>query len=201
DVHTYSATGPIEQILPLIGQGLAPGTPQPEVGPLDPRTGYPTYYSDGYNALELCLDNTPPNGPNGLPLPQTYDPVARVWSPTMCLAPAPDADKNRPPSITLNAATTNWGAEGFYWYGGADATPTGWTRALLVLAQEAADEPMLAGQQWMFGRLRLRADGVPPGTYRFTHPFGSDIVTVAVGDDRVFETSDIGCMTTPCDFT
>ncbi len=116
-----------------------------------------------------------------------------------CLAPVPD--QTRPPSITLNGATTNWPAEGFYWTADADATPPGWGRALLVMAQEAANEASLAGEQWMFGRLRLRADQVPAGTYRFTHPFGSDIVTVAAGNDRVFETSDIGCTSTPCDFT
>jgi hypothetical protein len=201
DAHAYPVGTPIEQPVPVVGFGLDPNVPQPEVGPLDPRTGYPVYYSDGINILELCLDTTPPNDAAGNPLPQQIDPLTGLWTPTMCLAAAPAVDRTQPPSMTFSPATTNWPGEGFWWTAEAEATPAGWKRALLVMAQEAANEASLPGQQWAFGRLRFRADDVPAGTYRLTHPFGADIVTVAVGDDRIFETSDIGCFSTPCDFT
>jgi hypothetical protein len=112
-------------------------------------------------------------------------------------------DPTKPPAVTDSAATTNFDGEAFWWSAEATATPAGWTRAILVMAQEAAfsGESAVAGQQWAFGRLRLRADGVPAGRYRFTHPFGVDEATVSAGDDRIFDTSDIGCFSTPCDFT
>ena len=187
-------------MLPLVGNGIDPNVPQPAAGPIDPRTGYPTYFSDGFNTLELCLDSTPPNDANGNPLPQTIDPLSGLLTPTMCLTPVPDPTK--PPAVTDSEETTNMFDEHFWWSAGAEATPAGWKRAIIVMAQEAAfTAAPFAGNQSAFGRLRLRADGVPPGTYRFTHPFGSDTVTVPDGDDRVFETSDIGCFSAPCDYT
>jgi hypothetical protein len=186
-------------MLPLVGNGLDPNVPQPSVGPTDPRTGFPTYFSDGFNTLELCLDATPPNDAAGNPQPQAVG-AEGLLTPTMCLTPVPDA--TRPPAITDAPETTNIFDEHFWWSAEAQVTPAGWERARLVLAQEAAFAAQpLAGQQWAFGRLRLRADGVPPGTYVFTHPFGADTVTVAEGEDRVFESFDIGCFSTPCDFT
>ena len=186
-------------MLPLVGNGLDPNVPQPSVGPTDPRTGYPTYFSDGFNTLELCLDATPPNDAAGNPQPQSIGPEGLV-TPTMCLTPVPDPTK--PPAVTDDPATSNIFDEHFWWSAEAVATPAGWDRARLVLAQEAAfGGAAVAGQQWAFGRLRLRADAVPPGTYRFTHPYGADTVTVPEGEDRVFESFDIGCFSTPCDFT
>ena len=199
-LHITASTPTAPYMVPLVGNGIDPNVPQPAAGPIDPRTGYPTYFSDGFNTLELCLDATPPNDAAGNPLPQTIDPLSGLLTPTMCLTPVPDPTK--PPAVTDSLETTNMGDEHFWWAATAEATPAGWKRAIVVMAQEAAfTAAPFAGNQSAFGRLRLRADGVPPGTYRFTHPFGSDVVTVPDGDDRVFETSDIGCFSAPCDFT
>lgn len=197
-LHITASTPTAPYMLPLVGNGIDPTVAQPAAGPIDPRTGYPTYFSDGFNTLELCLDATPPNDAAGNPLPQTIGPEG-LLTPTMCLTPVPDP--TRPPATTDSPETSNMFDEHFWWSTGAEATPAGWTRAIIVMAQEAAftAEPF-AGNQSAFGRLRLRADGVPPGTYRFTHPFGADTVTVAEGDDRIFETSDIGCFAAPCDY-
>lgn len=200
-LYITASTPTAPYLLPLVGFGTDSNAPQASFGPIDPRTGFPTYFSDGITAVELCLDYTPPNGPDGLPQPQTIDPATGLLTPTMCLAPVPDPDL--PPAVTDNPATTNFGAEAFWWSAEAAATPSGWTRAILVMAQEAAfsGEAAVAGEQWAFGRLRIRADGVPAGTYRFTHPFGVDTYSVAEGDDRIFETSDVGCTSTPCDYS
>lgn len=199
-VEITASTPTAPYMLPLVGQGIDANTPQPAAGPIDPRTGFPSYFSDGFNTLELCVDATPPNDAAGNPQPQTIDPLSGALTPTMCLLPVPDPTK--PPAVTDSVATSNFNDEAFWWSAEAEATPAGWTRAILVMAQEAAfsAEPV-AGNQSAFGRLRVRADGVPAGTYRFTHPFGADTYTVAPGDDRIFETSDIGCFTTPCDFS
>jgi hypothetical protein len=199
-LHITASTPTAPYMLSLVGQGIDINTPQPSAGPIDPRTGFPMYYSDGFNALELCVDATPPNDAAGNPQPQSIDPLTGALTPTMCLLPVPDPTK--PPAVTDSEATSNFNDEAFWWSTEAEATPAGWKRAILVMAQEAVfTAAPVAGNQSAFGRLRLRADGVPPGTYRFTHPFGADVVTVPDGDDRVFETSDIGCFNTPCDFT
>lgn len=198
-LHITASTPTAPYMLPLVGNGIDPNVPQPSVGPVDPRTGYPTYYSDGFNTLELCLDATPPNDAAGNPLPQSVG-VEGLLTPTMCVTPVPDPTK--PPAVTDSEETTNMFDEHFWWAAEALVTPAGWDRARLVMAQEAALMGVpFAGTQSGFGRLRLRADGVPPGTYRFTHPFGSDTVTVPDGEDRVFESFDIGCFNTPCDYT
>jgi hypothetical protein len=201
DLRLTASSHPVEIIVPVVGIAAGPDVPIPVTGPMDPRVGYPLYYSDGFTTLELCLDNKPPNDANGNPLPQIFDVALNMWTPTLCLGGMPDPlDANRPPSMTYEAATTHWPGEAFWWSAEAELTPAGWKRARLIMAQEAANELNLPGEQWAFGRLRLRADDVPAGTYAITHPFGRDIVTVAVGDDRIFETSDIGCFNLPCDF-
>jgi len=54
-----------QDMVPLVGNGIDPNVAQPAAGPIDPRTGYPTYFTDGFTALELCLDATPPNDAAG----------------------------------------------------------------------------------------------------------------------------------------
>jgi hypothetical protein len=188
-------------VVPLVGQGVDPAFAQPSVGPIDGRTGFPLYFSDGAVALELCLDHTPPLDAAGNPVLQVPDPTVGL-TPTMCLGPVPDP--TRAPAVTDDPATTNFGAEAFWWSTEAEATPVAGspeTGLLIVMAQEAAfaTEDPKAGDQWAFGRLRFRVDdAVPSARYRFTHPFGVDIHQA--GDTRVFATSDIGCFATPCDF-
>ncbi|MBI5507895.1 MAG: Ig-like domain-containing protein [Deltaproteobacteria bacterium] len=76
-----------------------------------------------------------------------------------------------------------FGAEAFWWMADADlGNPAG--LGLLVLAMEAAwlTETARNGDQFPFGRLRVRVDVEVPGAYTITHPFGAVTVTVpAVG--------------------
>ncbi len=97
----------------------------------------------------------------------------------------------------------NFPDESFWW--SADALiDNGTVRARLVLAQEAAfggPGDVAMGQQVAFSRLRIRIDDLTPGAdYHVVTPYGEYDVTA---DDRgrVFETTDQGCLSTPCDFT
>ncbi len=179
-------------MIPLVGTGIDPGQPQPSVGPIDPRVGFPLSFSDGISNLELCVGHeTPPGDPFGSPL---------------CLAPTPDP--TQPPSVTDTAV--NFGAEAFWWSAEATIDTADDVELRLVMAQEAAfvTETPRPGDQWTFGRLRIRmrGDGVPANTwFRFTHPFGVDEHLAEPdkpGDPgEIFATSDIGCFSNPCDFT
>ena len=147
------------------------------VGPVDPDNGFPLWYEDTDGTrLELGLDPTDPNLP-ALELPTPGAPVV---------------------------FPTNFPDEAFYFAAEAEMLvggPAGSARARLILALEAAFAgigAVAAGQQMVFGRVRLRIDDVEPGaTYTATHPYG---VLSGVADDRgrVFETEDIGG---PGDFT
>ena len=112
-LHITASTPTAPYMVPLVGNGIDPNVPQPAAGPIDPRTGYPTYFSDGFNTLELCLDATPPNDAAGNPQPQTIDPLTGLLTPTMCLTPVPDPTK--PPAVTDSPETTNMGDEHFWW--------------------------------------------------------------------------------------
>jgi hypothetical protein len=96
----------------------------------------------------------------------------------------------------------NFPDESFWW--SADALiDNGTVRARLVLAQEAAfggPGDVAIGQQVAFSRLRIRIDDLTPGgDYHVVTPYGEYDVTA---DDRgrVFETTDNGCLSTPCDW-
>lgn len=146
------------------------------VGPTDPVHGFPLWYEDSDGVrLELGLDPNDPNLP-ALELPTPGAPVS-----------FPD----------------NFPDEAFYFAAEAEMLvggPAGTARARLILALEAAfggTGAVVAGQQMVFGRVRLRIDDAEPGsTYTATHPYG---VLAGEADDRgrVFETNDIGA---PGDF-
>jgi len=141
------------------------------VGPLDPDHGFPLWYEDTDGTrLELGLDPADANLP-ALELPTPGAPVV---------------------------FPTNFPDEAFYFAAEAEMLvggPAGSARARLILALEAAfggTGAVTAGQQMVFGRVRLRIDDVEPGaTYTATGPYG---VISGVADDRgrVFETEDIG---------
>lgn len=147
------------------------------VGPLDPENGFPLWYEDTDGTrLELGLDPDDANVP-ALELPTPGAPVE---------------------------FPTNFPDEAFYFLAEAEMLvggPAGSARARLILALEAAfggTGAVAAGQQMVFGRVRLRIDDVEPGaTYTATGPYG---VISGEADDRgrVFETEDIGA---PGDFT
>lgn len=72
------------------------------------------------------------------------------------------------------------------------------SRVLLVVAQEAAFSGAggaVDGNQFCFGRLRLRLDDPPvAGTYKFIHPYGEHEFTTEAGERIVF-TDDNGDLT------
>lgn len=147
-----------------------------EVGPVDPRTGFPFWYEDS-TGLRLEL----------------------VWAPGDDTAPIViDPDESGP-----LRGIAQFPGESFYLsaearlpLGGGDDD----AEARVVLALEAtfATEDVLDGQQIVFGRVRFRVDdGRPDTTYRLTHPYG----TVTVTTDEKGEgsaTEDIGLK--PLDF-
>jgi hypothetical protein len=145
------------------------------VGPVDNTTGYPFWFGDENNLrLELCLDD-PVNCPVVGELP---DPAAPMSMPE------------------------NFPDESFWWSAEA-LIDNGTVRARLVLAQEAAfggPGDVAVGQQVAFSRLRIRIDDLTPNAeYHVVTPYGEYDVTA---DDRgrVFETTDNGCLSTPCDW-
>lgn len=127
-------------------------------GSVDAVNGFAEYVQDSQGlALELCLDAA-----NCI-----FDPV-----------------------IPNNAfsALVGFGAEAFWWlsepvfdHPDTIPLPSGLTRAVLVMAAEAAwaDEVPGAGEQFPFTRLRLRLDVNQPGFYRVTHPYGQQVHHIA----------------------
>jgi hypothetical protein len=154
---TDNAPGSPHLVL-LTGVGLNASIPNRQVGPIDPRVGFPLWYQDDQGLrLALCLDT------NG-----------------MCLAVIPNPAA--PPSVT--DTNMNFPGEAFYWTAEAEiALPSG-GRGRLVLAKEAAftTEDATVGNQITFSRIRIRIDGITAGaTYTITHPYGV-VTLVADGD-------------------
>lgn len=148
-------------LVPLTGVGLNPSLPNRQVGPIDPRHGFPMWYQDDQGLrLALCLDT------NGLCL-------AEIPNPTL------------PPSVT--DALINFPGEAFWWSAEAEINRAIGGRVRLVLAKEAAftTEDATIGNQISFSRIRIRLDELTPGaSYTITHPYGS-VTLVADGDGDV----------------
>ena len=144
------------------------------VGPASPQTGFPTFYTDmGGTSVELCLEG---DGLTGMCL---FDPVV--------------------PGNAFSAQV-GFGAEAFYWSADAlmtiapgGALPTG-GGALLVLALEAAwvNEDPIDGDQFPFGRIRVRFNAPVAGDYTIIHPFGSMTFNDVIAGEQVRESVDIG---------
>ena len=166
-----------QHLVPLTGIGLNPAVPNRNVGPVDPRVGYPLWQQDDQGTrLGLCLDTTN----------------------TLCLSSPPDAAQ----PASVNDRLINFPGEAFWWSGEAEINLPSGGRARLVMAKEAAftTEEAAIGQQISFDRIRVRMDEVTPNTtYTVTHPFGTLVVT-SDADGEVDETEDIGCGASPCDF-
>jgi hypothetical protein len=154
---TDNAAGSPHRVL-LSGVGLNAALPNRQVGPIDPRHGFPMWYQDEQGLrLALCLDT------NGL-----------------CLAEIPNPAL--PPSVT--DTNMNFPGEAFWWAAEAEINLPSGGRARLVLAKEAAfnTEDATVGNQITFSRVRIRIDGLTPGaTYTVTHPYGVATL-VADGD-------------------
>ncbi|HKR01982.1 MAG TPA: choice-of-anchor D domain-containing protein [Pyrinomonadaceae bacterium] len=148
-------------LVPLTGVGLNPSIPNRQVGPIDPRHGFPMWYQDDQGLrLALCLDT------NGL-----------------CLAEIPNP--SLPPSVT--DSLLNFPGEAFWWSAEAEIDRNIGGKVRLVLAKEAAftTEDATIGNQISFSRIRIRIDNLTPGaSYTITHPYGS-VTLVADGDGDV----------------
>ena len=145
------------------------------VGPVDPASGYPVYYEDA----------------NGLRLGLCTDPGLCFW-----VLPDPAL----PPSFP-----TNWPDESFYF--AAQATMTGAGASFSYLsALEAAfgGGSVLAGDQIVFTRIRIRASGLVDGaSYTITHPYGVESFVAGVDGPlpgTINVTRDVG-IGSPGDFT
>lgn len=137
-------------------------------GPVNERNGFfPEWYEDGAGLrLALCLD-----GP-------------------ACLATAERPNPSRPVAFP-----GNFPVEAFWWAAETSAPTTG-GEVSLVLAQEAAfgHGVVEAGDQAVFGRIRIRGDGLTAGQwYRFTTPYGQFDVQAEDDGRQIDFTSDIGC--------
>ncbi|WP_394839430.1 choice-of-anchor D domain-containing protein [Pendulispora rubella] len=163
--------------IPLIGRGSTGTAFTPMAGPIDPRHGFPAWYQDASGTrLEPCLESAS-LCPNALP------------------------DLLEPPSVTR--AFVNFPEEAAYWSAEAEIRPTNRIRARLILALEGGfggAGQVAIGEQIVFGRVRLRLEGVSPSVpYTFTHPFGTSTVS-ADASGKIDWTEDIGCGGSPCDF-
>lgn len=144
------------------------------VGPIDPNTGFPTYFQDSQNTrLALCLDPT-----GGL-----------------CLASVPGT-----PSVPGNFPADG---EAF-WFNASTTIDSGGVSARLVQAVEAAfaNGDVVDGEQIGFARIRIRIDGLNSNaSYTVTYPYGKTTFTTD-GVGSINFTSDVGCFDTPnCDFS
>ncbi|MBT2692228.1 IPT/TIG domain protein [Bacillus sp. ISL-55] len=144
-----------------------------EVGPINALNGFPVWYKDE-NGLRLQL-NTDPND---------------LFS---GLTPADLPNPGQPVSFP-----DNFPAEAFYFAAEAEMETGTGERARLVLAIEAAftNEVPAEGDQTVFGRVRIRVDGLQSGVeYKVTHPYGVDTFIAEPGGDGFGEinfTEDIG---------
>lgn len=147
-----------------------------EVGPVDPRTGFPFWYEDA-TGLRLEL----------------------VWAPGDDNAPVViDPEESGPLRDIAQFPGESFylSAEAHLPLGGGDEDAE--ARVILALEATFATEDVLDGQQIVFGRVRFRIDdGRPETTYRLTHPYGT--MTVTTDDDgEGSATEDIGLK--PLDF-
>ncbi|WP_019413656.1 hypothetical protein [Paenisporosarcina sp. TG20] len=144
-----------------------------KVGPINAFDGFPVWYKDNNN-LRLQLNVDP------------ADPFSGI-------TPADLPDPTQPVSFP-----DNYPSEAFYSQVEAELTTGTGERARLVLALEAAfvTEVPRIGDQIVFGRIRIRIDGLQPNVeYTVTHPYGVDtFITEPDGEGfgEINYTEDIG---------
>jgi hypothetical protein len=144
------------------------------VGPVDLKHGYPAWYQDKTGiALEFC---TPVN-------------QAELNNGWCTILPA-----DVPTGATPEVFPGNFSEEHFYWVANAGTTATqGGTGLVLALEGAFAVGPAIAGDQIVFGRVRIRMASVPvSGDYKVYTPFGDFDFSGLTQGARLFFTSDIG---------
>lgn len=161
---------------------VVPPTPRTgslvEVGPVSSENGFPIWYRDrnaggATSRLELCL-----------PLGDVPDPFC---------APPAGALGDLPLPLSY---PDNFPDEAFYQMASADVTGNGINLFIEMNLEAAyATGPVIAGDEMVFGRIRMRDKGLADGgTYRITHPYGIDEITTE-GGNGINMTQDVG--TTP----
>lgn len=161
-------------IAPFAGTAAAVVVPPPtardgsltQVGPIADH-GFPSWYRDSNGVrLEPCLT--------------LEDPLCATLPDTV---PNPDAPLSFP---------NNFPDEAFYQLAGATVTLTNGVRATIGMDLEAAfaNGAPAAGDQMVFGRVRIRFDAPEGERYRIIHPYGIDDIVAT--DRGVNMTEDIG---------
>ncbi|MEH7238182.1 PKD domain-containing protein [Bacillus sp. JJ1562] len=140
-----------------------------QVGPINDFNGFPIWYKDSKGVkLELCLDAQDP----------------------LCGLVPEDFDPNKPIVFP-----DNYPGEAFYQLAEAEMEGNnGRDDALVVLALEATfnQEAPKEGDQTVFGRIRIRVEGLQPNQdYTITHPYGQDKIK-ADDEGEINYTEDIG---------
>jgi hypothetical protein len=157
--------------LPSVGQAETTSTQTAfltQAGPLDPVTGYPTYFQDS----------------NGLRLSHCFDGSALCGG-----AESPLPDPSQPPSFP-----DNFPEESFYFLSQATINLPNGAKATYDGSVEADYGGEVApGQRAGLNRLRLRIDTPEGGHYKVITPYGVDEFDVATGGTRTINfTEDIG---------
>lgn len=163
------ATGALAQIRFL-------ADPIGRLGPINTYTPSPdggNTPATGNNFPEWIEDNSAPPIRLDLPVKPYGD---GVNAPTMIFDPP----------ITGNQLSqdTGFGAEAFYFLANSTMTLSNGSRATLDLGIEAAygaGDP-LAGDEFLFARVRVRFQPTAAGTYTVTHPWGTETLEVTAAD-------------------
>jgi hypothetical protein len=140
-----------------------------QVGPIAEH-GFPAWYRDSNNArLEACVS--------------LDDPLCPALADTL---PNPALPVSFP---------DNFPDEFFYQLDGADFTLADGTRVVVSLNVEGAfaNGGVVAGDQMVFGRVRIRFDAPDGARYRITHPYGVDDL-VATAKKGINFTGDEGAV-------
>jgi hypothetical protein len=149
------------------------------VGPVQPANGFPAWYQDKTGlTLEFCQ-------------PTNQAELDGGW----CLLLPGD-------TTVPEVFPTTFADEHFYWAGDAKFTQ-GNINALLVLGMEAAFAvgPVIQGDQIVFGRVRIRIDGLAPNKlYNIQHPYGTDALATDDAGEINF-TEDLGITCARGDFS
>jgi hypothetical protein len=139
-----------------------------------PGRGFPLFYQDQSAvplALELCSAHS----------------TANSVATNLCIYD--------PPLDTPYSQELGFGAEAFWWLGEATINIPGTRKgARLTMGVEAAfaGEVPIRGQEFTFGRIRIRAELPQPGTYEVVHPFGSETFIVDAAELEINATADLG---------
>jgi hypothetical protein len=151
------------------------------VGPTSSAHGFPSWYRDaGF------VDTATGAAYDSVDLEPCINP-----DDAFCLTePLPD------PDAPMSVATGNFHEEFFYSQASANVAAGGvnfdWEAAL---EGTWAQEEVAEGDQMVFGRIRMRAEGLAPGTeYTITHPSGTDKFVATTDDRNINYTQDIGAV-------